>query len=322
MAEKKTSRAAPPATDEIEKLVEVRRVSKVVKGGRKIGFAAITVVGDGKGRVGYGYGKAREAPLAISKSLNTARKNMAPVSLRNSNNRNNILRYAVTGRHCASRVFMKPGPVGTGIIAGGAMRAVFEATGVQDVVAKVIGSPNPLNVVQATVKALHGMQSPDRIADKRGMSVKRVFGIDEKAEEKAGADKAAAAVEPVEAAAPRRQPIMPDPARALERERKIALIKGKAAAAAKAGAAQKAAAAAAASRAVSEDEDVSEPAEAAPTVVEEAVAAAVAASGAVSEDEDVSEPAEAAPTVSEPAEAAPKLSSSRCRCRFRGRFRR
>ena len=241
MAEKQSPRASQTATDEIEKLVEVRRVSKVVKGGRKIGFAAITVVGDGKGKVGYGYGKAREAPLAISKSMHAARKNMASVSLRNSNNRRNILRYALIGRQCASRVFMKPGAEGTGIIAGGAMRAVFEAAGVQDVVAKVIGSPNPLNVVQATVKALHGMQSPDSIANRRGMSVKRLFGIDEEDEKKAAASKAAAAVvaEPAEAAAPRRQPIMPDPARVAEKERKAALIKSKIAAVARAAAAKK-----------------------------------------------------------------------------------
>ena len=297
MAEKQTPRAPQTATDEIEKLVEVRRVSKVVKGGRKIGFAAITVVGDGKGKVGYGYGKAREAPLAISKSMHTARKNMESVSLRNSDNRRNILRYAVTGRQCASRVFMKPGAEGTGIIAGGAMRAVFEAAGVQDVVAKVIGSPNPLNVVQATIRALHGMQSPDRIANKRGLSVKRVFGIDEEAEKKAAASKpAAAAAELAAAAAPRRQPIMPDPARAAEKERKAALIRSKAA---KAAAAKAAAAkiAAAQSQAQAAAEAASEPvvADAAPDVaIDVAEAAPVAA------EENAAEPAaEAAPAAAE-----------------------
>ncbi len=304
MTEKQGSRVAQTATDEIEKLVEVRRVSKVVKGGRKIGFAAITVVGDGKGKVGYGYGKAREAPLAISKSLHTARKNMASVSLRNSDNRRNILRYALNGRQCASRVFMKPGAEGTGIIAGGAMRAVFEAAGVQDVVAKVIGSPNPLNVVQATIKALHGMQSPGRIANKRGLSVKRIFGIDEEAEEKAAVSKDnAAAAAPAEAAPSRPQPIMPDPARAAEKERKAALIKSKVAAAARAEAAKKAeaatreqaeAAAGEAPEAAAADVAENSPAAAEPAAEESAVESAA--------EESAAEPAAEESTVESVAE--------------------
>ena len=139
-----------PAGDEfIEKLVAVNRVAKVVKGGRQFGFTALTVVGDGQGRVGFGYGKAREVPVAIQKAMQQARKNLINVSLRNS-----TLHYAVTGKHGTSRVYMQPAADGTGVIAGGSMRAVFEAAGVRNVLAKSYGSRNPINVVRATMDAL------------------------------------------------------------------------------------------------------------------------------------------------------------------------
>ncbi len=154
-----------------EKLITVNRVAKVVKGGRQFGFTALTVVGDGAGRVGFGYGKAREVPLAIQKAMERARKNMVSVPLRGG-----TLQYALEGRHGAAHVHMEPASEGTGIIAGGAMRAVFEVLGVKDVLAKCFGSRNPINVVRATIQALEGMASPDYIAAKRGKSVEEVIG--------------------------------------------------------------------------------------------------------------------------------------------------
>lgn len=154
-----------------EKLVAVNRVAKVVKGGRQFGFTALTVVGDGKGRVGFGYGKARELPLAIQKSMQAARGSLARINLRNE-----TLQYELHGRHGATRVFMQPASEGTGIIAGGAMRAVFECAGVRNVLAKSYGSRNPINVVRATVDALVGMRSPEEIAAKRGKTVAEIAG--------------------------------------------------------------------------------------------------------------------------------------------------
>jgi small subunit ribosomal protein S5 len=159
-------------TEELqEKLVAVNRVAKVVKGGRQFGFTALTVVGDGGGRVGYGYGKARELPLAIQKAMQAARKNLVSVSLKND-----TLQYVLNGRHGATRVFMQPASEGTGIIAGGAMRAVFECAGVRNVLAKSYGSRNPINVVRATVEALADMRSPEQIAGKRGKTVEEILG--------------------------------------------------------------------------------------------------------------------------------------------------
>lgn len=155
----------------IEKLVEVNRVAKTIKGGRQFSFTALTVVGDGEGRVGVGYGKAREVPLAIQKAMERARKNMADVHLKDG-----TLQHAMMVRHGAARVYMQPASDGTGIIAGGAMRAVFEAAGVRNVLAKIVGTNNPINVVQATVKGLRDMQSPARIAAKRRKSVEEVLG--------------------------------------------------------------------------------------------------------------------------------------------------
>jgi small subunit ribosomal protein S5 len=157
--------------DFIEKLVAVNRVAKVVKGGRQFGFTALTVVGDGKGRVGFGYGKAREVPLAIQKAMQAARNRLERVSLRDD-----TLHYEMMGRHGATKVYMQPASEGTGVIAGGAMRAVFEAAGVHNVLAKSYGSRNPINLVRATINALRSAQSPERIAAKRGKSVADITG--------------------------------------------------------------------------------------------------------------------------------------------------
>ena len=154
-----------------EKLIAVNRVAKVVKGGRQFGFTALTVVGDGNGRVGFGYGKAREVPTAIQKAMDKARRNLHSVPLRGT-----TLQYPVTARHGAAHVFMQPASEGTGIIAGGAMRAVFEVLGVKDVLSKCIGSRNPINVVRATIRGLTEMASPERIAAKRGKSVQDILG--------------------------------------------------------------------------------------------------------------------------------------------------
>jgi len=153
-----------------EKLVTVNRVSKVVKGGRIFSFTALTVVGDGKGRVGFGYGKAREVPAAIQKAMEKARRNMVTVKLNQ-----HTLQYAIKGRHSGSRVFMMPASEGTGIIAGGAMRAVLEVAGVHNVLSKCYGSTNPMNVVRATVQALAGMKAPEQVAAKRGFSVEDIL---------------------------------------------------------------------------------------------------------------------------------------------------
>jgi len=155
----------------LEKLITVNRVAKVVKGGRQFGFTALTVVGDGEGRVGYGYGKAREVPVAIQKAMESARKNMITVSLKDG-----TLQYPITARHGAAKVFMKPASEGTGIIAGGAMRAVFEVVGVHNVLAKCIGSNNPMNMLRATMRGLEQMASPEEVASKRGKSVEDILG--------------------------------------------------------------------------------------------------------------------------------------------------
>jgi len=154
----------------LEKLVTVNRVAKVVKGGRQFGFTALTVVGDGEGRVGYGYGKAREVPVAIQKAMEAARKNMISVNLNGA-----TLQYPLTARHGAAKVFMKPASEGTGIIAGGAMRAVFEVVGVHDVLAKCIGSNNPINVLRATIRGLEDMRSPEDMASKRGKTIQEIM---------------------------------------------------------------------------------------------------------------------------------------------------
>jgi len=153
-----------------EKLVQVNRVAKTVKGGRIFTFTALTVVGDGKGRVGFGRGKSREVPAAIQKAMEAARRNMIQVDLNGT-----TLQYPIKSAHGASKVYMQPASEGTGIIAGGAMRAVLEVAGVQNVLAKCYGSTNPVNVVHATFKGLKTMQSPGSVAAKRGKSVEEIL---------------------------------------------------------------------------------------------------------------------------------------------------
>ena len=159
------------AGDLQEKLVQVNRVAKVVKGGRIFAFTALTVVGDGKGRVGFGRGKAREVPVAIQKAMDQARRNMVTVKLDGT-----TLQHPVRANHGASKVFMQPASEGTGVIAGGAMRSVFELAGVENVLAKIYGSTNPVNVVRATIKGLVAMQAPEDIAAKRGKTVEDILG--------------------------------------------------------------------------------------------------------------------------------------------------
>ncbi|MBT4490355.1 MAG: 30S ribosomal protein S5 [Rhodospirillaceae bacterium] len=156
----------------VDKLVHINRVAKVVKGGRRFGFAALVVVGDQKGRVGFGHGKAREVPEAIRKATETAKKGMIRVPLREGR----TLHHDITGRHGAGKVLLRAAPPGTGIIAGGPMRAVFECIGVQDVVTKSQGSSNPYNMVRATFEALKNQVSPRTIAAKRGKKVAEIIG--------------------------------------------------------------------------------------------------------------------------------------------------
>lgn len=161
----------PAGDDMIEKLIGVNRVAKVVKGGRVFSFAAMVVVGDGNGRVGYGTGKSKEVPLAVQKAMEQARRNMVSVKLKNG-----TVQYPLYGRHGAARVYMQPASEGTGIIAGGAMRALFEAVGVHNVLAKVMGTNNPMNVVRATINGLKQMNDADQVAAKRGKTVEEILG--------------------------------------------------------------------------------------------------------------------------------------------------
>ena len=154
-----------------EKMVAINRVTKVVKGGRVLGFAALTVVGDGDGGIGMGKGKAREVPVAVQKAMEEARRKMVKVQLMNG-----TLQHAVMGRHGASKVYMQPASEGTGIIAGGPVRAVLEVMGVANILAKCIGSTNPYNIVRATINGLTEMNTPAEIAAKRGKSVEELMG--------------------------------------------------------------------------------------------------------------------------------------------------
>jgi small subunit ribosomal protein S5 len=174
MAKQQTKR--PQASEERddglrEKMVAINRVTKVVKGGRVLGFAALTVVGDGDGGIGMGKGKSREVPVAVQKAMDEARRKMAKVPLRNG-----TLQHTVIGKHGAAQVLMQPAPSGTGIIAGGPMRAVFEVMGVTDIICKCIGSTNPYNVVRATINGLMAINTPAEIAAKRGKTVEEILG--------------------------------------------------------------------------------------------------------------------------------------------------
>ncbi|WP_035627235.1 30S ribosomal protein S5 [Herminiimonas sp. CN] len=154
-----------------EKMIAINRVTKVVKGGRIMGFAALTVVGDGDGRIGMGKGKSKEVPVAVQKAMEEARRNMIKVSLKDG-----TIQHTITGKHGASKVLMTPAKEGTGVIAGGAMRAIFEVMGVTNVVAKSNGSSNPYNMVRATLNGLAKMSTPSEIAAKRGKSVEEILG--------------------------------------------------------------------------------------------------------------------------------------------------
>ncbi|WP_332675794.1 30S ribosomal protein S5 [Aromatoleum sp.] len=154
-----------------EKMVAINRVTKVVKGGRILGFAALTVVGDGDGGVGMGKGKSREVPVAVQKAMDEARRKLTKIPLKNG-----TLQHSVVGKHGASEVLMQPAPSGTGIIAGGPMRAVFEVMGVTDVTCKCLGSANPYNVVRATLNGLLAINTPAQIAAKRGKTVEEILG--------------------------------------------------------------------------------------------------------------------------------------------------
>jgi len=154
----------------VDKLVHINRVAKVVKGGRRFGFAALVVVGDQKGRVGFGHGKAREVPEAIRKATESAKRSLVKVPLREGR----TLHHDVRGRHGAGKVILRAAPPGTGIIAGGPMRAVFETLGIQDVVAKSLGSSNPYNMVRATFDALRHEDSPRGVAARRGKKVSEI----------------------------------------------------------------------------------------------------------------------------------------------------
>ena len=160
-----------PADEFLEKLVAVNRTAKVVKGGRILGFAALTVVGDGDGRIGMGKGKSKEVPVAVTKAMQDARRNLIKVSLKEG-----TIHHRVVGEHGAAHVLVAPAPAGTGIIAGGPMRAVFEVLGVTDIVAKSLGSTNPYNLVRATLNALARTNTPAEIAAKRGKTVEEIFG--------------------------------------------------------------------------------------------------------------------------------------------------
>lgn len=152
-----------------EKMIAINRVTKVVKGGRVMGFAALVVVGDGDGRVGMGKGKAREVPISVQKAMDEARRKLVKINLKNG-----TLHHAVIGRHGSARVYMQPASDGTGIIAGGPMRAIFEVMGVTNVLAKIVGSTNPYNVVRATLNGLQAMNSPADVAAKRGKTVEEI----------------------------------------------------------------------------------------------------------------------------------------------------
>jgi small subunit ribosomal protein S5 len=154
-----------------EKMIAINRVTKVVKGGRVMGFAALVVVGDGDGRVGMGKGKAREVPVSVQKAMDEARRKLVKITLKNG-----TLHHAVIGRHGSARVYMQPASEGTGIIAGGPMRAIFEVMGITNVLAKIVGSTNPYNVVRATLNGLQAMNTPSDVAAKRGKSVEEITG--------------------------------------------------------------------------------------------------------------------------------------------------
>ncbi len=181
-------RFSSEATELKERVVDINRVAKVVKGGRRFSFTALVVVGDENGRVGAGYGKAREVPLAIQKAIEDAKKNMFTVPRYKT-----TITHQVIGRYGAARVFMKPASEGTGVIAAGGVRAVLELGGVRDILTKSLGTTNPINLVRGTVAGLKSLKTPDQVARLRGISIAQVLGLDKKAEAVAPAAEEASA---------------------------------------------------------------------------------------------------------------------------------
>ena len=175
----------------VDKLVHINRVAKVVKGGKRFGFAALVVIGDQKGRVGFGHGKAREVPEAIRKATESAKRNLTRVALREGR----TLHHDIAGRHGAGRVYLRAAPAGTGIIAGGPMRAVFESLGVHDVVTKSVGTSNPYNMIRATFEALGSQTSPKAVAQRRGKKIADLLGRGHGADAQTAAAEAAAVTE-------------------------------------------------------------------------------------------------------------------------------